>query len=492
MKKQSVLGLVLTVALLSACGGNTENKATTTATEEVNAAENSGAEETQKETETEKSDNAATFAEQNGIRFGKPSPLSMDYGLIFVDKETYTEADSADFHVIEKGLADYNFYSIRTWPADKEGYTTAKISYSCDFSNESHAPEDWGSVSSFFSTRDLKLFDYYTGDSISLQEPVALAGQTTKTDVIDTKIEYDNNNWNISAWQEFFYNRFRSINKYTDATHYDYSDDFSSVTSIYVTYPDEYDGLSFGIQVNGEYEVTPEKIKESGIVSATNENTGKDILTIFEESGASKDDILFCTMKDPESIYEDKVASAEEATIPFYEEREGLTNYNDSSEAECFNLPLKFYIFDDNGELLGEDKAKADKQEVTYAVKDVTITGNGQGVTTVGFTYTANQDLTVDMMDYEGDFSGYPILPDIDVYNIYTGESVGINTEVQDNSDFGEWVDDTHISYKVDYTCNVEFELTEEKERPEDIAIVFGNRKSTSGDSVRFKLPYLI
>lgn len=490
MKKQSVLGLVLTVALLSACGGNTENKATTTATEEVNAAENSGAEETQKETETEESEDATTYAEQKGIEFGTPTSFSKDYSILFVDESNYEEVDNEDFHVIDKGFAEFNFYNVKTWPAEKDGYTTAMLTFTVDSTNKSHAPEEWGNVRSWKNIDGIDLFDYYTGKYIPVSEKYSVnTTGSEQTDPVETEIDFGDKKWDLTSWsEEKAISNWEGYN-YTDVSHYDYTENFSKVKYLYVTYPNDYDGLSFAVQSKGEAKVDMDSIK-SAANNDRDKYIGKDILSVYEEEGIKKEDILFCSMKDASSLIIEEVASAEDAAayIPTYEEREGLTNYSDSSLTKGFSLPYEFYVFDENGELLGEDKVQAEKGSVDYEIVDVNSESTGED-TKVSISYKANKKINVDVANYDGEFTGRVVNPDIEAYYSNNGESIKMNADfAEDNTDWGDWEDDTHISYNVDYTYNAE--LTIPTDNLDDAVVNFGDRKSL--DSIRFKLSDLL
>ena len=490
MSKSNVLSLLLAVALLSTgCGENADNKAAAAATEEVESTGNSGGEEVPKEAGSETDVDASAYAVQQGIEFGTPASFSKDYSVLFIDENNYEEVDNEDFHVIDKGLAEFNFYDIKTWPAEKDGYTTAKLTYALDSTNRSHAPEEWGNVRSWKNLGGIDLFDYYTGKYIPESEKYTVnTTGSEQTEPVETTIDFVDKKWDITSWsEEEAVNNYEGY-EYTDDSHYDYTEHFSKVKSIFVTYPDDYDGLSFAVQSAGEAKVDMDLVK-SAANNDRDKSIGKDILSVYDEEGIKKDDILFCTMKDAASLKSEEVASAEEATIPAYIERKGLSYQSDISLAEGFCLPYEFYVFDENGDLLGEDKVKPDKRgDMPYSIKSVTAEDQGDGNSKIKIAYNIYRELFVDFIDYEGDFTGFAVYPNIDVYDSETGESIEIKSDEQDNSDWYDWKDDTNIEYRVDYTNNAEFTVPTEK--LENTTVCFGARGAQ--ETLRFRLSDLL
>ena len=488
MKKSITCVLIATMVFLTACNGSTgSDSGASSAKESVVSEVTETVEQTGETENTDSSQDSSVvpYSEQNGLEFGSLSPFSADYSLMFVDNTTYEVIDNDDFHVIDKGDADYIFYDVETWPAEKEGYTTLKLTYSVDCANKTHAPTDFGNISSWINVAEIAAFDYYTGVYIpSYENEKALDNtDTAVSGAVETKVGFGDHEWDITAWQEDSDVRYYNGYEFTDDSHTDSTETYSKTQSIYVTYPNDYDGLSFAVQNKGEYHVSTEDIKNAAD-EGKNKNIGKDILSVFNEDDISVDNVLFLTIKNEDSMKIAKVNSEDDATIPDYAERTGLTAYSDSSLAKGFSLPYVFYVSDENGTLINEDKVQPEKGNVDYEITDVSTETQGND-TKVSLSYRVSKKISVDVTNYDGDFNGWAVNPDIEAYYSTTGESIEIKGDYsEDNSDWGEWEDDTHTSYNIDYTYKAEFTIPTEKF--DDAVVNYGDRKSS--DSIRFKL----
>ncbi len=488
MKKYVLFMLAGIMVFTASCGQTGKNENPPTESVETESEISDSTDEATLEKEESKEDTSEPYAVEKELKFGSFSPLSMDYLLAVYNTETFDEIDDSDFHIVDKGEANYTFYDIKTWPAEKEGYTTAKLTYTVDKAALLYLPEQMENKDVFESIETIKLFDYYTGRYIPDYKNRSLMDvrvDTTMTgENIETEIEYHGMKWDLTSRKESsMYDH--TEYEYADARHCNYTIDRTTSISLYVTYPDDYDGLSFAIRISRDWKYDKENIKKDK-ESAENEDIGKDILSTFEDT--EKEDILFFTMKDGNSVKAEPVASGEEAEIPSFEERFGITEYADASMAKGFSLPFDFYVFGENEELLGEDMVKSEKGTADYKIKEVKAENPGDE-TKITISYSVNKTINVSFVNYDGEFSGCENLPVIWGYDSITGGSVIIKEDcVEDNSDWGEWKDDSNISYNIDKTYKAEFTLP--TDRIDYTIINFGDPKES--DSVRFKLSELL
>ena len=476
MKKSISLALIAIMVFMTACNGSVGSGAAADSSKESvdsEAPENEEKAAEKDNTDSLQSISDVSYAEQNGLEFGSFSPLSKDYLLLFFDNKTYEEVDNEDFHVIDKGKADYNFYDVKAWPADKAGYTTVKMTYAIDCKNRCHAPVEWGNVGRWIQPGDVSMFDYYTGKYIptsDIQKSTSGSG-SRETEAVETTIEFEGKTWSLSAWEEIHDVSYFSNYNYTDENHYDFTGNFSRVCSLFVTYPDDYDGLSFAIETKGEIEKDLAEIKNQ-IEGVANRYIGKDILSVYDD--AKKEDILFSTMKDG-AVPVEKVGSADDAAIPSYKERNKLVvSPNPKDLEKDFSIMYDFYVFDENGNVLDDSIVPVNKYGTECSYGAVTQEDLGDGKVKVTIPYHVSGYCTVDVTNCDNDFSGFASFHMMDAFDGITGETIEIGGDYEDNSDWGDWINDNELKYE--FNVDARSEIVIPKDKVSDTIVGFGDR----------------
>lgn len=494
MKKSIVF--ILLAAMLFTVSCESKDAAvpeTAAASEETGETEKESAEAVE---ETAGESGTVPYAEEKGLRFAKFPELSMDFDLAIFDKDTFEEIDSEDCHIIDKDKADLSFLNLAYWPSEKQGYTTARLTCIADVTFNTHISTD-GDEITYYEFPDVSVFDYYTGKYIpTFEESISanLTGETDASKETKTLIDYDGNSWELTANDEHTYSVYRKLTAFTDQTHGDIETMESVVYSTYVTYPDGYDGLSFAINPKMTYPSThdKEKMKESFEGNKKNENIGKDILSVFEDY--SKDDILFCSLKDPGSLtvdHYDSKAEAEEE-IPAYLNRKGLTEFNEIDEAKEFSLPSELYLFAEDGKLLTENTARIDSAMSDYSITGVKTEAADEGETKVTVIYDLKGNVEMHFNpDFYGDYNYQDNSPAAQLFNGKTGVNYNGKYDFpRYDSTWGDWKgpQGADITFKQDHDVTADFTVPTDDLK--DMVVLFGDR--TTSDHYQFRLSELI
>ena len=493
-KKMRITAAMLSAMLLfTSCGSQTGSGGTT------ETASTDAGSESSTEAAAEAVSDAASYAKENGIEFTSFSPMSLDYNAFFFEKDTAELVDNDEFRILDQGKMDYNFYSLMTYPAEKEGYTTAKFVYTASadqriYNKTYSEDENLDEVLFNIMTRDVGLFDYYTGTIIPSYEsmPNHQDTYTGKTDPVSTEIEYEGKKWDLTSWLELSDTSYSNNYTLKDNAHGERDMHYLRLNALYVTYPDGYDGLSFAFDRDGVRTIDEdlENVKKSTEAGEKrNENIGKKILDIVED-GSIKD-YIFCTVKDENSVTVEKYASEEDAEYLSFAEVAGLNSYNSALDAASFYLPIQFVFYDTNGNILTGDRVTVNDPECEFKLSDIKSEEGIDGNTKISMNIDLNKEFIFEVTDESIDSIDSVVwFPEgiVKVYDEKNGSEAEVTENIQYDSSYGEWTDYTHLPLNFDETHTVEFSVP--TDRLEHTAVLFGDR--LSDEHMQFKLSELL
>ncbi|MCR4746360.1 MAG: hypothetical protein K5894_14180, partial [Lachnospiraceae bacterium] len=241
--------------------------------------------------------------------------------------EKQEEVDDLDFVVIDKGRADYNFYSADVYPSEEKGYMTLKLTYEIKCSPRVTGLTSRETVSVINDLNRLVPYDYYSGEVINT-DITNFTEDVRESDPVDTKIDYKGQKIKLTAWYSVTQiNGFENVRYLDNGEHFEGNYNFYELISLYVSYPEKYDGLSFALKKSGVSDhdlilagsflsLSPKEISKeilSEIFGRDNQADNIEILDLYEEGA---DDWLFYTMKTEESVKTERVSSEEDTFIP--------------------------------------------------------------------------------------------------------------------------------------------------------------------------------
>ena len=486
--KKKIITLMLAITMISTACGNQAGTAVAPSPESESQVEETASASTEAVTDN------SSYAVKNGLEFGTLSDMEHDFSYIFFDTEKREVVDSEDYKIVEKGKGNFKYLGVKTWPSEKEGYTVARISYATDGDVKIHSlfTNENESVRSNSSIGGLTLFDFYTGKVIPTYKTrkVAYGSEVQEKEEVETEIDYEGNKWDVTAWSEMRHISYmRDINM-PDGNHYDADDVFLRIVSLYVIYPDDYDGLSFAFDKYediGIDEVVADLNKD--LDNEENDVIGKDILSTTERS---KDSYIFCTVKDSDSVKVENYASEEEAGIISYAELYDQDTYNGAGEASSFYLPVKFLYYNGSDELLAGNALEINDPLAEFKIGSVTSEDQGEGNTKISMDINIAKDMIfassankVDDVYAAGLWFPFGC---VTVYNRNSGAEIEINNNENDKSSWGDWMGDSQVGYNLNYNNTVDFIVPTEE--LENTTLLFGDRDSS--DHIQFKLSELI
>jgi hypothetical protein len=456
MKKKLITAiLLLTVGVMAACGsseGKGDSKEATEATTETESA-------TEAVMTEEKAD--IPYAEEQGFTFGKMEPLSLDYLVTIIDGDKNEIKDSKSMYVADKGQADYTFYDVITYPSEKEGYTTAVIPYVCNINPMLHIATNLES-NTYRLVNDIKAFDYYSGQYIPIKRI-----SDNSNDGENTNISYGDKSWDVNAYciNEAAYNH--GIPEYIMENQLEVTEHDSFSCLVFITYPNDYDGLSFCIEGNAkEYDRDAfNRRSADGYAGFEADDVGKSIMDISALSGITKDDIQFYTMKNPDSISAKTGTSADDVNITPFSERIGLV-YSDS--IDNVTIPYEFYASAEfSSQLLNENNAEITKDPMECSIGKVETEDMGDGNTRITLPYRLKFKVKA---VGEEIYNGWPSFVGFKAFDSKTGVEYPRESE-QEYTDDSEWINDT--TYSGDMSEDAV--ITVPTEKIDDVCFSFGD-----------------
>lgn len=478
MKKKLITAvLLLTVSLIAACGSSAE-------TGDAKEASTEGSTEAATETsETamveEKSD--LPYAEAQGLSFSKLEPVSLDYTTVIIDADYNEIKDNPRNYVVEKGMADYLFSDVITYPADQEGYTIAEISYSVDVDSLYHR----STLDDFLCHKDINtpaFFDYYSGKYIPEANISNGKGNGEKT-----SLTYEDKTWEIEASYTSDVSDAWNLRDYVNNSQYEQGWHNFAMYKITVTYPDDYDGLCFVLSKK-QWEYNSEGAKKhtsDDYIGYDPENVGKNILDISDYT--SKDDDIFYTMHDSSSVIAKAVKSADDVAPKTYGDTIGL-QLTDS--IDDISLPYKFFVINGSAGVLDESEAPVELGTAKYIIGEVRAEDIGDGNTKITIPYKMKYEADIDMSNSDAyEIENRDSIYSLESFDTVTGSnySVEFNDGFVDNSEWGDWGDDNHIVYHGD--IEVTSEVTVPTEKLDTVCLIIGNRYGKPGtDYVAFNV----
>ena len=424
------------------------------------------AEERADDTKEVKSETDDSYATAEGIKFEKLGNLSPDFYAVLVDKN-HNEINDDDNQIMDKE-SEWAF-DVVTYPAEKEGYTTACISIlaKSDFIYKHNSrAESWVICDGSFN-----LFDRYSGIYISTPDVEDVNGK----DYENTSVTYKDNDWDLTANRvvdDWVSVKSKMILGEDAEENEGYQ---MGLYKFYATYPSDYDGLAFCISDETSMTIDEiEKVFDESDKEFDPDDVGKKILEAsdIKNTGGSTH---FYSLNDPDSVTVREASSEEEAGIRnSWHEWLGLEI---SDNTEGIELPYSCSFFDgDTNIKLGDNEAKPRLGKAAYVFGEVIADEDGDTT-----KLTIPFEIKMNIMTYaEGVYMSW-ICEGIDVFDRETGKQYETSV-VEDETDgeWGDWDDEGYITYAAYEKMTDEVSVPTDK--LEDLFFVIGDVNGKPGE----------